>query len=151
MLKAIIFLILISGAQVNEAMAEDDMTSSLICPCECAMVISTCDCSTAIQVKKEINQMKEDGFSEKQIFSALQAEYGSDVLVSPQKSSPIPLWMAGIPLIFIFAFLGYIMTKKTNPNIIPDIKKYEQRFEEEYMRFVSGEPKDDDSPKKEDL
>ncbi len=156
MFKAIIFLILISGAQVNEAMAEDDMTSSLICPCECAMVISTCDCSTAIQVKKEINQMKENGFSEKQIFSALQAEYGNDILVRPEKSSSIPLWLAGIPLILIFVFLGYIMTKKPNPDIVPDITKYEQRFEEEYRRFVSGETEDHesfkpDSSKKEDL
>jgi hypothetical protein len=32
-------------------------------------------------------------------------------------------------------FLGY---KKTKVDIIPDIKKYEQQFEEEYRNFVSG-------------
>ena len=116
------------------------MTSHLICPCECAMVISTCDCSTAVQVKKEINSMKEASFSEKQIFSALQAEYGNEILAHPEKDSSIPLWVGGILLAITFVFLGYIAIKKPNLRIIPDIsdkRKYEQQFEEEYRKFVS--------------
>ncbi|VVB95840.1 Cytochrome C biogenesis protein [uncultured archaeon] len=143
--KIILFIFFVSlFHQANTAMADEDMTSHLICPCECAMIISTCDCSTAIQVKKEINQMKESGFSEKQIFSALQAEYGIDILMHPEKDNPIPVWLAGIPLVFIFVFLGYIMARKPNPDIIPvtDKKMYEQRFEEEYRKFVSDEPED---------
>ncbi|NJD77832.1 MAG: hypothetical protein FIB08_12180, partial [Candidatus Methanoperedens sp.] len=119
--------------------------SHLICPCECAMIISTCDCSTAIQIKKEISQMKESGFSEKQMFSALQAEYGGEILARPEKDKPMPVWLAGIPLVIIFVFLGYIITRKPNPGIIPvtDLKKYEQRFEEEYRKFVSDESEED--------
>src|SRR5659263_757624 len=77
------FMLLISV--INPVMADEDMTSDLVCPCECAMVISTCDCTTAIQVKKEITQMKEKGFSEKQTFSVLQAEYGKDIMAHPEK------------------------------------------------------------------
>ncbi|MDD5472624.1 MAG: cytochrome c-type biogenesis protein CcmH [Candidatus Methanoperedens sp.] len=112
------------------------MTSILICPCECAMVISTCDCPTAIQVKKEITQMKENGFSEKQVFSALQAEYGKEIQVHPEKTSSTSLWIGGISLSILFVFLGYIFTRKPSKDTIPDIKKYEQRFEEEYKKFV---------------
>ncbi|MCX9012570.1 MAG: cytochrome c-type biogenesis protein CcmH [Candidatus Methanoperedens sp.] len=141
MFKIIILFILISGlVPVNAAMAEGDMTSHLICPCECAMIISTCDCSTAIQVKKEINSMKEAGFSEKQIFSALQAEYGKEILAHSKRDSSIPLWMGSILLAITFVFLGYIAIKKPNLRIIPDIpdkQKYEQQFEEEYWKFVS--------------
>ncbi len=140
--KIIILFILISGVvPVNAAMAEGDMTSHLICPCECAMIISTCDCSTAIQVKKEINSMKEAGFSEKQIFSALQAEYGMEILAHPERDSSISLWVGGILLAFAFVFLGYIAIKKPNLRVIPDIpdkQKYEQQFEEEYQKYVSG-------------
>ncbi|MCZ7385750.1 MAG: cytochrome c-type biogenesis protein CcmH [Candidatus Methanoperedens sp.] len=113
------------------------MTSSLICPCECAMVISTCDCTTAIQVKKEITQMKENGFSEKQIFSALQAEYGKEILANPGKTNSLSLWAGGILLSILFVFLGYIFIRKPSKDTIPDIKKYEQRFEEEYHEFLS--------------
>ncbi len=141
MSKIIILFILISGlVSVNAAMAEGDMTSHLICPCECAMIISTCDCSTAIQVKKEINSMMEAGFSEKQIFSALQAEYGKEIIAHPEIESSIPLWIGGISLAITFVFLGYIAIKKPNLRGIPDIpdkQKYEQQFEEEYRKFIS--------------
>lgn len=131
-----LFVLLISG--IYPVTADDDMTSDLICPCECAMVISTCDCATAIQVKKEITQMKENGFSEKQVFSALQAEYGREILVHPEKMDSLSLWVGGISLIILFAFLGFILTKKPNPNIIPvpEKEKYKQQFEEEYRKFV---------------
>ncbi len=130
-----LFVLLISG--IYPVMADDTMTSGLICPCECAMVISTCDCTTAIQVKKEITQMKENGFSEKQIFSALQAEYGKEILVNPEKTGSLSLWVGGVSLSILFVFLGYIFTRKPKMEVIPDIKKYEQRFEDEYHEFVS--------------
>ncbi len=129
-----LFIILIPG--INTVLADDDMTSDLICPCECAMVISTCDCTTAIQVKKEITQMKESGFSENQIFSALQAEYGKEILAHPEKTSSLSLWVGGVSLSLLFVFLGYIFTKKPKLDIIPDLKKYEHRFEDEYRKFV---------------
>jgi len=136
MLRVIIlFILLISG--IDHGMADEDMTSDLICPCECAMVISTCDCTTAIRVKKEIMMMKENGFSEKQIFSALQAEYGKDILAHPKKANSMLLWMAGASLIILFVFLGYIFTKKTKTVLIPDIKRCEKQFEEEYRKFIS--------------
>lgn len=136
MLKAIpLFILLISG--IDHGMADEDMTSDLICPCECAMILSTCDCTTAIQVKKEIAQMNENGFSEKQIYSALQAEYGNAILVHPEKINSMLFWMAVASLIILFVFLGYIFTRKIKTELIPDIKRYEERFEEEYRKFVS--------------
>ncbi|KAB2947691.1 MAG: Cytochrome C biogenesis protein [Candidatus Methanoperedens nitroreducens] len=140
MLRVImLFTLLTSG--INYVMADDNMTSDLICPCECAMVISTCDCTTAIQVKKEITRMKDNGFSEKRIFSALQAEYGKEIMVNPEKTNPLSLWIGGLSLGILLVFTGYIFTKKPKmeviPEITPDIKKYEQRFEEEYRKFVS--------------
>ena len=138
MFKVIIFFILISAVvPVTAVRAEADMTADLICPCECAMFISTCDCPTAMQIKKEIGSMKDTGFSEKQIVTALQAEYGNEILAHPEKSSSMSLWMGGISLAFISAVIGYIFIKKPNPGIIPDIKMYEQQFEEEYRKFVS--------------
>lgn len=118
-------------------LADDDMNSELICPCECAMILSTCECTTAIQVKKEITQMKETGFSEKQIFSTLLAEYGKDIIAHPKQINSMLLSMAVASLIILFVILGYIFTRKKKAKIIPDIKKYEEHFEEEYNNFVS--------------
>ena len=123
---------------INAIPAGEDMTTSLICPCECAMIISTCDCPTAIQVKKEITSMKENGFSETQIYSALQAEY-EGIIAHPDKINPTPLWAAGVPLAIVLVLVGYALNKKPNPAIIPDEEKYEKQFEEEYQKFVSEE------------
>lgn len=137
-LKAIlVFVLLLAPASTRTVLAEEDMTSGLMCPCECAMMVSTCDCPTAVQVKKEIAQMKDAGLLEKQIISALQAEYGNGILVYPEEKDPTPLWTAGIPLAFILVFLAYILSRKPDPGIIPDNGKYERQFEEEYRTFVS--------------
>ena len=134
---ALMLSILLISA-IGPALADEEMTSDIICPCECAMVISTCDCPIAIQVKKEITRMKDSGFSEKQIFSALQAEYGTGIIAHPEKAISLSLMIAGVSLTILFVFLGYIFSKKTKMDIIPDIKKYGQQFEEEYRNFVSG-------------
>ncbi|MCX9012425.1 MAG: cytochrome c-type biogenesis protein CcmH [Candidatus Methanoperedens sp.] len=135
-LKAILlFAPLLTAVSIHTAMAEEDMTP--VCPCECAMVISACDCTTAIQVKKEISQMEGTGFSEKQIISALQAEYGGGILVRPEKKDPSPLWIAGILLVPVLMFLGYILARKPDNGIIPAGEEYERQFEEEYQSFVS--------------
>ena len=119
---------------VSVDMAEEEMTSHLICPCDCAMVISTCDCPTAIQIKKEISSMKENGFSEKQIFAALKTEYGNDI-VAKEKKDTTSLWVGGIFLSVVLVLSGYFMKTKLNPLVLPyDI--YQQQFEEEYQRFV---------------
>jgi hypothetical protein len=34
-------------------------------------------------------------------------------------------------------FLGYIFTRRTKLEAIPDIKRYKEQFEEEYRTFVS--------------
>lgn len=135
-LRAILFFfLLLLLTVINATTADEDMTSNLICPCECAMVISTCDCPTALQVKKEIGSMKQNGFSEKQIFKALQAEYGREIIHQEKVNSTL-LWLAGISLAIVFGFVGYIVAKKPKPDITPDREKYEKRFEEEYRKFV---------------
>ena len=143
-IKSALMMSILLISTIGPVLAGEDITSHLFCPCECNLVISTCDCPTAIQVKKEIIQMKDYGFSEKQIFSALQAEYGKEIIVHPEKDIS-SLWVVGISLSILFVFLGYILSRETKIDIILDIKKYELQFEQEYRNFVSeiDEPNED--------
>ncbi len=50
-LPAFYFMLILLISMCDPVMANEDMTSDLICPCECAMVISNCNCTTAIQGK----------------------------------------------------------------------------------------------------
>lgn len=140
MFKIILLFILLTSivVPVKTVAANDDMTSGMICPCECAMILSMCDCPTATQINNEITHMKEIGFSEGQIFKVLQAEYGMGIFTPPENKSQISLWAAGIFSLLILVFLVYMATRRLNPDVIPDSfkKKYEQRFEEEYRKFV---------------
>jgi cytochrome c-type biogenesis protein CcmH/NrfF len=131
----LLFIFLISG--IDHVLADDETASELNCPCECAMILSTCECTTSIQVKKEITLMKESGFSEKQIFSTLQTEYGKEIIAHPKKINSMLLSMAAASLILLVVILGYIFTKKKKTKYIPDIKRYEELFQEEYRKFVS--------------
>lgn len=140
MFKIILPLILLISTVVpaKTVAANDDMTSGMICPCECSMKLSTCNCPTAVQVNNEITHMKDIGFSEGQIFKVLQAEYGTGIFAPLETKSYTSLRVAGVFSLLILVFLGYLANRKLNPDIIPDSfnKKYEQRFEEEYRKFV---------------
>ncbi|MCX9014517.1 MAG: cytochrome c-type biogenesis protein CcmH [Candidatus Methanoperedens sp.] len=138
-------LVFVSGvlvfllASIHPALAGEDITPHLVCPCECAMIISTCDCPTAQRVKNEITQMKNSGFSDKQVYSAMQAGYGDGIIAHPGKMNNTSLWIAGVLSVLFLIFIGYIVARKPNPAIIPipGREKYEGQFEEEYRNFVS--------------
>lgn len=144
-MNKILSLVFVSGAliflmaSIDPVLAEEDITPHLVCPCECAMIISTCDCPTARQVKNEIMHLENNGFSENQVYSALVAEYGDGIIAHPGKINKTSLWIPGILSVLFFIFIGYIVTRKPNPDVIPfpDREKYEGQFEEEYRNFIS--------------
>ena len=59
-------------------------------------------------------------------YSALQAEYGKDIMFHPEKDTS-SLWVAGISLGLLLVFLGYIFSRKTKIDIIPDINRNTSR------------------------
>jgi len=131
----ILFSLLFPLVSADMVMTEEEMTSHLICTCDCAIVISTCDCPTAIQIKKEISSMKENGFSETQIFSALKTEYGNDI-AAQEKKDTTSLWVGSVLLSVVLVLLGFFVKRNLNPHVLPIYDKYQQKFEEEYRRFV---------------
>jgi len=132
MFKIILILMIVP----LKVIAANDITSNITCLCECSMTLSICECPTAVQLKNEVILMKENGFSENQIFKVLQTEYGMEIL-APDNTSNTLLWVVIFTLL-ILAFLGYLATKKPNSDIpVSNKKQHEQRFEEEYHKFVS--------------
>ncbi|MBE0521797.1 MAG: cytochrome c-type biogenesis protein CcmH [Candidatus Methanoperedenaceae archaeon] len=131
---ALVFLI----TSIHPVLAEEDITRHLICPCECAMIISTCDCPTARQVKNEIMHLTNSGFSERQVYSALQKGYGEGIIAHPDRIGKTSLWIPGILLVIFLIFVGYIVSRKPNPGVIPipGREKYERQFQEEYRNFI---------------
>ncbi len=136
----ILFFLLFIQSPISLAAVEDGISSHLICPCECGMVLSTCDCPTAIKIQNEISSMKESGFSGTQISSALAREYG-DGIIALQKKDFSSLWAGGIILSVVLVLLGFFAARKPYPRCILSSEEYERRFDEEYRKFLEMENK----------
>ncbi len=124
---------------VSSVRADEGVASHLMCPCECEMILSTCDCPTAIIVRDEITSMTDNGFSEKQIFSALVKEYGNVIIIDRKDTASL---LAGsVILLIVLLLVGYFAARRPDPYVIPDSEKYKKQFEEEYLKFVEMEEK----------
>lgn len=83
----------------------EDIAGKLACYCGTCphLVVSACGCSTADQIKTEIQQMIDQGQSQDQIIQSYVAKYGQTVLAAPTKSGfNLTAW--AIP--FVAFFLG---------------------------------------------
>ncbi len=61
----------------------DEIGANLMCQCGCTMVLSTCDCGTADQMRGEIRSMVDQGKTKDDIMSYYVGKYGEKVLAAP--------------------------------------------------------------------
>lgn len=149
-------------AMLNEAAAQtvEDISKSLMCPCGCGKILDGCYCTTAIDLKSEIEQALAEGKTKDQIIADFQEDYGDQILVTPPKSGlELTLWTFPIIASVIGTVAIYEMARKKVP--FPDsevkapisetedeekeetfeeekeeeLKKYEEIFEQEYQKF----------------
>lgn len=83
-----IVLALLSVAQLYADPGPDavrDLTSQILCTCGCSnMLVSSCECSKAAEMKKEAAALFDSGESEQEVLAAFEKEYGAVVLAAPE-------------------------------------------------------------------
>lgn len=87
-LQILIILALLLGFAVSPALADselDTIQQNLMCQCGCTMVLYSCDCGTAEQLRGEIKTMLGEGKTQQQILDYYVAKYGQKVLAAPTK------------------------------------------------------------------
>lgn len=62
----------------------DEIGAGLMCQCGCTMVLSTCDCGTADQMRGEIRSMLDQGKTKDDIVNYYVGKYGEKVLAAPK-------------------------------------------------------------------
>ncbi len=62
----------------------DQIGANLMCQCGCTMVLSTCDCGTAEQMRGEIRSMLDQGQTKDDIVNYYVGKYGDKVLAAPK-------------------------------------------------------------------
>ncbi len=61
----------------------DEIGTSLMCQCGCTMVLTSCDCGTAEQMRGEIRDMLGQGKTKADILNYYVGKYGEKVLAAP--------------------------------------------------------------------
>lgn len=62
----------------------DQIGANLMCQCGCTMVLSTCECGTAEQMRGEIRSMLDQGQTKDDILNYYVGKYGDKVLAAPK-------------------------------------------------------------------
>ena len=123
----------------------EEVSSSIWCPCDCAMLLSNCECATADEVGYQIDQMINQGKTKDQIINELQGKYGKKILAMPKKSGlelllwvvPVTAAVGGTAIILLHAHRKTSITefkggKYEKEELRVVTAKYDQIFNEEY-------------------
>jgi cytochrome c-type biogenesis protein CcmH len=62
----------------------DEISANLMCQCGCTMVLNTCECGTADQMRGEIKAMLDQGKTKEEILNFYVGKYGDKVLSAPK-------------------------------------------------------------------
>ncbi len=87
-IQILIALALLMTFTVAPALADasiDPIQQELMCQCGCTMVLYSCDCGTAEQMRGEIRTMLGEGKNSQQILDYYVGKYGEKVLAAPTK------------------------------------------------------------------
>ncbi|MBI4674542.1 MAG: cytochrome c-type biogenesis protein CcmH [Chloroflexi bacterium] len=82
---AAVFLFILTIAPAFADAGVDAVAQNLMCQCGCTMVLSTCECGTAEQMRSEITTLFAEGKTQQQILDFYVAKYGEKVLSAPTK------------------------------------------------------------------
>ena len=86
-IRLVVALSLVITFTVMPAFADgivDEIGANLMCQCGCTMVLSTCDCGTADQMRGEIRSMLDQGKTKEDIVNYYIGKYGEKVLAAPK-------------------------------------------------------------------
>lgn len=126
-LSTLLFSFLFSLSFLNHAEALEDssrlmtLSKNIRCVTCGGQSIEDSPSDFALQIKQDLKQRITQGQSDEQIFQALRAQYGDDVLFNPPlNASTIFLWTMPVLLFLLSIFLGFyryyaFRTARTSP------------------------------------
>ncbi len=88
----------------------EEVASNLICPCGCDnMIVSSCVCGTAAQLRAEISDKLAAGMTAEQIWDEFVRRYGQKILATPPAEGfHLTVWV--LPFLAVFT-AGWLLTR----------------------------------------
>jgi len=84
LIVALSFVVVFSAMPAAADGIADEIGANLMCQCGCTMVLSTCECGTAEQMRGEIRSMLDQGQTKNDILNFYVGKYGDKVLAAPK-------------------------------------------------------------------
>ncbi len=86
-LKTAVLIILVSLflPTAGLALTLTEMEAEIMCDCGCTMVLNTCKCGRAADMKGDIGAMIKQGKSKQEIISSFVSQYGEIILSAPTR------------------------------------------------------------------
>jgi cytochrome c-type biogenesis protein CcmH len=135
-----------------------EISKELICSCGCGKIVYDCNCDLAKGWRERIDEMVDQGKTEKEIIDSFVEQYGNVVLATPVKSGlELVLWLSPVATAVLGTVFIYRYARNKAP--IPDrevnfpirdvdaikksvvneniglYEKYDEIFDEEYRKF----------------
>jgi len=153
-LLTIVFLLMPAYAMAADPKV-DDIAKELMCQCGCTMVVATCDCGTAEQMRNEIAAKLGEGQTKDQILAYYVGLYGEKVLAAPTKQGfNLTAWVtpfiaiaaaAGVVVLILGAWVarGRLMQRETEEELeeeVPEevVDQYQERLRRELAEYEGG-------------
>ena len=88
----------------------DEVAANLVCPCGCDnMIVSSCVCGTAAQIRAEIGEKLDAGMTAEQIWEEFARRYGRQILATPPAEGfHLTVWT--LPFLAVFT-AGWLLTR----------------------------------------
>ncbi len=105
----------------------DEIGTNLMCQCGCTMVLSSCDCGTAEQMRGEIRDLTGQGKSKQDILNYYVGKYGEKVLAAPVAQgfnlsayiTPFAAILGGAAIIGLIVRQWIVRTRTAAPAPVP--------------------------------
>lgn len=129
-LRILVALALLLTFSTLPAFAEgpmDEIGTNLMCQCGCTMVLASCDCGTAEQMRGEIRDLLGQGKSKDYILNYYIGKYGEKVLAAPVAQgfnlsayvTPFAAILVGAGVIGLIVRQWVIRTRTALPTFAP--------------------------------
>ena len=84
-LAALMILVVMLVPTAGYSITSSEIEAELMCTCGCTMVLPTCKCGAAVEMKNTINNMISKGNTRDEIIGLFVAKYSETVLAAPAK------------------------------------------------------------------
>lgn len=95
------------------ALVVDDVAGNLICQCGCTMVVTSCQCGTADQMRTLIQGKIDKGETKEMIIKYFVDQYGEKVLASPTKKGfNLTAWITPFVAILLGGAIIFFLVRR---------------------------------------